>query len=71
MAFVCHGDQEAKSQAIEEGPARGCVQMSPKSPEPEKVHEAVRQDVAGFPEVKIEGINLIRFQGHKPGKEPS
>lgn len=68
--LVHRGIEQAKPQRPEARAAQPVFPMSAKSPEPEKVHEAVCQDVTGFPQIEIGQINLGRFQSHKPGQQP-
>ena len=68
--LVHRGIEQAKPQRPEAGAPRPIVRLGPKSPEPEKIHQAISQNVAGFPHIEIDHFKLGRFQVHKPGKKP-
>jgi hypothetical protein len=71
LASLIHrGKQQTKPQRPDKSPARPVFSMPAKGPEPEKVHPAVSQNVADFPEIEIDQIKLGRFQDHKPGQQP-
>ena len=67
MAPLIHrGIDQAKPQRPEAGAPRPIVRLTPKSPEPEKIHQGISQNVAGFPRIEIDQSKLGRFQVYKP-----
>jgi hypothetical protein len=68
--FVHRGNAQTQPQRPEASAPRFVACMSPKSPEPEKVHKAVSHDMAAFPHIMIDHFKLGRIKGHNPGQKP-
>jgi hypothetical protein len=68
--LVQRGEAQTTPQRPEAGAPRPIVRMPPKSPEPKEIHEAVRHDMPGFPQIEINHIKLGRFKDYKPGQQP-